>query len=29
MDSPEFNVFLEKTNEDYKAILAEIGMLKQ
>jgi putative tricarboxylic transport membrane protein len=28
MDAPDFKTFLDKTNEDYKAILAEIGMLK-
>jgi len=29
MDTPEFLAFLDKTNEDYKAVLGEIGMLKQ
>ena len=28
MNTDDFNKFLEKTNEDYKAILQEIGMLK-
>lgn len=28
MDAPDFKAFLDKTNEDYKGILAEIGMLK-
>ncbi|HUX11449.1 MAG TPA: tripartite tricarboxylate transporter substrate-binding protein [Spirochaetia bacterium] len=28
MDGPEFGKFLEQTNEDYKAVLSEIGMLK-
>ncbi|MCX7787330.1 MAG: tripartite tricarboxylate transporter substrate binding protein [Spirochaetes bacterium] len=29
MDAPDFMAFLDKTNEDYKAVLGEIGMLKQ
>jgi putative tricarboxylic transport membrane protein len=28
-DSEEFSAFLEKTNEEYKTILDEIGMLKK
>ncbi|MGE4283523.1 MAG: tripartite tricarboxylate transporter substrate binding protein [Clostridia bacterium] len=28
-DTAEFNTFLEKTNEDYKTIMEEIGMLKK
>ena len=29
MGQDEFTAFLEKTNEEYKSILAEIGYLKQ
>jgi len=29
LDGPDFSQFLDQTNEDYKAILSEIGMLKQ
>ena len=29
MGPDEFTAFLEKTNEEYKSILAEIGFLKQ
>lgn len=29
LDAPDFEKFLEMTNEDYKTILSEIGMLKQ
>ena len=28
MNTEDFNKFLDKTNEDYKSILKEIGMLK-
>ena len=28
LNTEDFNKFLDKTNEDYKAILQEIGMLK-
>jgi putative tricarboxylic transport membrane protein len=29
LDAPDFAKFLSQTNDDYKTILSEIGMLKQ